>query len=71
MDLVQVDVKKKTIGFSLKRVNRILRWTGVRLFVGFEDGFLESKGVLPPKTKIGLEWYGWGFIKDLENDLPL
>jgi hypothetical protein len=37
-------------------VNRWLRWTGFRLFVGFQEP------VDSGPTWIGLRWYGWGFV---------
>lgn len=36
-------------------LNRWIRWTGWRLFVG-----IPTKGDGP--TRIGLTWYGWGFV---------
>lgn len=51
--------QNKGISFSLKRFNRIMRWTGFRLFVGFNNDFLESKGQTAPGTTIGIHWHGW------------
>lgn len=59
---------KMHFGISLKKLNRILRWTGWRLFVGLDDDFLQDNN-LPPKTYVGFEWYGWSFVKNLKEDL--
>lgn len=48
-------------GISLKAINTVLRWTGWRLYIGFDDAWMEDKN-LPPKSQIGLIWYGWGDI---------
>lgn len=50
---------------ELWSINKYLRYTGWRLFVSldknvFLDGFDPDK--LEP-TRIGLAWYGWGFLK--------
>ncbi len=71
MDLVVLDVKNKSFGFNLKRLNRILRWTGFRITVSLDQEFLKDYQNNPPKTVLLLQWYGWNFIKDLKNDLPL
>lgn len=70
MDSVVVDNKVNGLFFSLKKINRVLRWTGVRLTVSINKDFFNDMS-LKPETKIGFTWYGWGFIKDLKNDLPL
>jgi len=71
MDLVVLDVKNKSFGFNLKRLNRILRWTGFRITVSLDQEFLKDYQNNPPKTVLLLQWYRWNFIKDLKNDLPL
>lgn len=55
-------------GIKLRTINRVLRWSGWRLYVGLDDGFIADT-TQPPKTQIGLIWYGWGFIKELSEDL--
>lgn len=58
------------VSMSLKKINRILRWTGMRLTVSLDDAFLANpRGNKSPNTRIGLSWYGWGFIKNLDKDL--
>lgn len=56
------------IFFWLKKINRILRWTGFRLTIGLDDEFMKDTSN-PPKTQIGLVWYGWSFVRELEKDL--
>lgn len=53
---------------SLKKINRFLRWTGWRLYVGLDDAFWADT-TNPPNTRIGFIWYGWEFIKHLDEDL--
>lgn len=57
-------------GVKLKKLNRILRWTGWRLYVGLDDAFMKDTS-LPAKTEIGLVWCGWGFVKYLKEDLKV
>lgn len=58
------------ISVSLKKINRILRWTGLRLTIAMDSEFLQNpNGQNPPNTKIGLSWYGWSFVKELSKDL--
>lgn len=53
---------------KLRNINRVLRWTGWRLYVGIDIENLKKD--LPMElTQIGMEWYGWGFIKELDKDL--
>lgn len=42
-----------SIGCRLWSINRWLRWTGLRLFVGVADD---------GPTTIGLVFYGWSFV---------
>lgn len=56
------------IKVGLKALNRVLRWTGWRIYVEMNKDFLET-GQGKPETKIGLIWYGWKFIKELDKDL--
>lgn len=56
--------------FSLRKVNRVLRWTGWRLAVEFNKDYITSSTQnTKPNTKVGLVWYGWGFINHLKEDL--
>jgi hypothetical protein len=57
--------------FNLKKINRILRWTGFRIFIGLDNAFMQDTKNNPPKTEIGIYWHGFGFVKELKNDLPL
>lgn len=63
-------MKKFQFRFGLKKFNRILRWTGFRVFIALDDVFMRDPYNELPRTEIGLYWHGFGFIKDLKNDLP-
>ena len=58
--------------FKLRSINRWLRWTGWRLTVSVDQNFNEKlkdcQAVMEP-TKIGVTWYGWSFVKELDRDL--
>ncbi len=41
-------------------INRVLRWTGVRLFVELEDD--------GEYTRIGFRWWGWRFVTKGEEE---
>jgi hypothetical protein len=52
----------------LRTINRVLRWTGWRLYIGIDiENLLDDEKRAP--AQIGLEWYGWEFIKHLDEDL--
>lgn len=48
----------KTISCELWSINRILRWTGFRLYVQMD---VRRGDPFDPKTptRIGIGWYGW------------
>lgn len=54
--------KTKLVLVNLRKINRLLRWTGFRLFVGYDPAHKSD-------TIIGLGYHGWEFIKYLRNDL--
>jgi len=55
--------------FSLRKINRVLRWTGWRLAVTVDDEIKakEADGREQEPTLIGFTWYGWDF--DTKVDL--
>lgn len=54
-------------GIKIKTINRVLRWTGWRVFVGIDiERFHEAKR---SPSQIGIIWYGFGFINELDQDL--
>lgn len=55
-------------GIRLKKLNRVLRWTGWRFYVGFDDAYMKDT-TKPMKLQVGFVWYGWGFVKELDQDL--
>lgn len=55
-----------SVSCRLWTINRWLRWTGWRLFVGLPDALSSDTktgrvAFVGPMT-IGLVWYGWSFI---------
>lgn len=44
-----------SVRVRLWSINKWLRWTGLRLFIGIPSGPDEP-------TVVGLVWYGWGFV---------
>lgn len=61
-----MSTKKKPLHFGceLWSINRILRFTGWRLYVSV-DGSLNMPFNPQKPTKIGFMWYGWSFLRDL------
>jgi len=61
--------------FKLRSINRVLRWTGWRLAVEVDcENVVKNKGKpwhesSYEPTRIGLIWYGWGFVRHLDTDL--
>lgn len=47
---------------NLRKLNRILRWTGWRLAFDYDPGNKKD-------TMVFFAWFGWGFIRHLDKDL--
>ena len=52
----------RTYKANLRKVNRVLRWTGWRLTVLYDPTDVKD-------TMVYLAWHGWGFLKHLDEDL--
>lgn len=54
-----------SVSCRLWTINRWIRWTGWRFFIGFPDAMSADQNgriaFLGPMT-VGLVWYGWGFV---------
>jgi hypothetical protein len=48
---------------KLWSINRILRYTGFRLIIGFNQWCTDCQKE-PEPTLIGLKFYGWKFLKE-------
>lgn len=59
MSETRKNVRGRSVTIELWSVNRWLRWTGLRLFVGFP-----SEGEPPGPTIIGLAWWGWSDLRE-------
>lgn len=52
----------RTPKINLRKLNRILRWTGWRFAVEYDPSNKKD-------TMLLFVWYGWGFIRHLKDDL--
>jgi hypothetical protein len=54
----------RTPKINLRKLNRILRWTGWRLTFEYDPGHKKD-------TMVYFNWHGWGFVKNLKKDLDI